>query len=69
MNDRPPPKSQHVAQIDKAPPIRGDDRPPRAEAEKAVETLIRWAGDDPAREGLRGTPERVVNAYGNFFSG
>ena len=39
------------------------------EAEKAVETLIRWAGDDPKREGLLDTPKRVVNAYKEFFSG
>jgi GTP cyclohydrolase I len=44
-------------------------RPSRAEAEKAVETLIRWAGDDPAREGLLDTPARVVRAYEEFFAG
>lgn len=44
-------------------------RPSRAEAEEAVRTLIRWAGDDPTREGLRGTPERVVRAYEEYFSG
>src|SRR5690606_10731489 len=44
-------------------------RPSRAEAEEAVRTLIRWAGDDPEREGLRGTPDRVVRAYREFFSG
>ncbi|WP_169513649.1 GTP cyclohydrolase I FolE [Fodinicurvata sediminis] len=44
-------------------------RPTRAEAEKAVETLIRWAGDDPAREGLKDTPQRVVRSYEEFFSG
>lgn len=44
-------------------------RPTREDAERAVETLIRWAGDDPAREGLRDTPRRVVDAYGEFFSG
>lgn len=44
-------------------------RPSRAEAEKAVETLIRWAGDDPAREGLKDTPARVVRAYEEFFCG
>ena len=44
-------------------------RPPREEALRAVETLLRWAGDDPAREGLRGTPERVVKAYQQFFEG
>jgi GTP cyclohydrolase IA len=44
-------------------------RPSRAEAEEAIRTLIRWAGDDPEREGLRGTPDRVVRAYREFFSG
>ena len=43
--------------------------PSRAEAEAAVRTLIEWAGDDPDREGLIGTPERVVNAYEEFFAG
>ena len=46
-----------------------DDRPDRAEAERAVRTLIRWAGDDPDREGLLGTPDRVVRAYEEFFAG
>jgi len=45
------------------------DRPNRAEAEAAVRTLIRWAGDDPGREGLAGTPERVARSYEEFFSG
>ena len=44
-------------------------RPSREEAEAAVRTLIRWAGDDPAREGLAGTPERVAKAYEEVFSG
>jgi GTP cyclohydrolase I len=44
-------------------------RPSRAEAEEAVRTLIRWAGDDPTREGLAGTPERVVRSYEEFYSG
>src|SRR6266498_5978991 len=44
-------------------------RPSRAEAEDAVRTLIRWAGDDPDREGLVGTPARVVRAYEEWFSG
>lgn len=43
--------------------------PSRVEAEAAVETLIRWAGDVPAREGLRDTPQRVVRAYEEFFAG
>ena len=41
----------------------------RTEAEEAVRTLLRWAGEDPAREGLRDTPRRVVKAYGDWFSG
>jgi len=44
-------------------------RPRRAEAEAAVRTLIEWAGDDPDREGLKGTPGRVVRAYEEFFAG
>jgi GTP cyclohydrolase I len=44
-------------------------RPTRAQAEEAVRTLIRWAGDDAAREGLVGTPDRVVRAYEEFFAG
>jgi GTP cyclohydrolase I len=44
-------------------------RPSRTEAEAAVRTLIRWAGDDPNREGLRGTPGRVVRSYEEFFAG
>ncbi len=41
----------------------------RAQAEAAVRTLLQWAGDDPAREGLIDTPRRVVDAYGDWFSG
>jgi GTP cyclohydrolase I len=44
-------------------------RPSRAEAEAAVRTLIRWAGDDPDREGLIATPGRVVRAYEEWFAG
>lgn len=45
------------------------ERPTQAQAEEAVRTLIRWAGDDPTREGLRDTPGRVVRAYDEFFAG
>lgn len=41
----------------------------QAEVEAAVRTLIRWAGDDPDREGLVGTPDRVVRAFADYFSG
>ena len=44
-------------------------KPSREEAEKAVEILLRWAGDDPSREGLLDTPARVIRAYEEFFSG
>jgi GTP cyclohydrolase I len=41
----------------------------KAEAEDAVRTLLRWAGEDPSREGLLETPKRVAEAYGDWFSG
>ncbi|MGB8841800.1 MAG: GTP cyclohydrolase I FolE [Aliidongia sp.] len=44
-------------------------KPSRAEAEAAVRTLLLWAGDDPAREGLHGTPERVVRAFEEHYAG
>jgi len=50
-----------------APGIAG--RPSQEEAEAAVRTLIRWAGDDPGREGLIDTPSRVTRAYQEFFAG
>ena len=48
---------------------RNGARPTRAQAEEAVRTLIRWAGDDPGREGLTDTPGRVVRAYEEWFAG
>lgn len=45
------------------------DKPTREQAEAAVRTLLSWAGEDPAREGLLDTPKRVVEAYGDWFSG
>ncbi len=53
-------------EIGKGPQIT---RPSREEAERAVRTLIAYAGDDPEREGLRDTPKRVVGAYDEFFAG
>ncbi|HKB96207.1 MAG TPA: GTP cyclohydrolase I FolE [Rhizomicrobium sp.] len=44
-------------------------KPSREEAEKAVHTLLRWAGDDPSREGLSETPARVAKAFEDWFSG
>ena len=45
------------------------DKPTRSNAEDAVRTLILWAGDNPKRQGMRGTPARVVRAYEEWFSG
>lgn len=50
-------------------PATDSVRPTRQEAEAAVRTLIRWAGDRPAREGLVDTPARVVRAYEEWFGG
>ena len=56
--------------VAKAPALaRMPERPTRDEAEAAIETLLRWAGDDPAREGLRDTPARVARAFEDWFSG
>jgi len=44
-------------------------KPTRKQAEEAVRTLLRWAGDDPEREGLVDTPKRVAKAYEDWFSG
>src|SRR5262245_9580008 len=57
-------RERSVARADK-----GAGRPSRAAAEEAVRTLIRWSGDDPDREGLLGTPARVVRAYEEWFAG
>jgi GTP cyclohydrolase I len=46
-----------------------EGRPSQEEAEAAVTTLLRWAGEDPTREGLRDTPSRVIRAYGEWFAG
>jgi len=46
-----------------------ESRPSREEAEQAIRTLLKWAGDDPSREGLRETPARVARAFEDWFSG
>ncbi len=58
-----------IKTVDNAPLTPSVPRPSREEAEEAVRVLIRWAGDDPAREGLLETPKRVAKAYGEFFRG
>ncbi len=66
--------SRRVAEVASETPAGGAanssvDRPRREEAEDAVRTLIRWAGDDPEREGLLGTPQRVTKSYQEYFAG
>jgi GTP cyclohydrolase I len=56
-----------VKTIDSTLPL--PPRPTREEAEAAVDTLLRWAGENPDREGLRETPARVARAYTEFFAG
>jgi GTP cyclohydrolase I len=51
------------------PPEPKDPMPSREEAERAIRTLLLWAGDDPDREGLRDTPARVARAYEEWFAG
>jgi GTP cyclohydrolase I len=67
-NVKPWPKqglSEHV----RAAPAPAGPRPSREQAEAAVRTLIAYAGDDPAREGVLDTPKRVVDAYGEIYQG
>ncbi|MBN8903380.1 MAG: GTP cyclohydrolase I FolE [Rhodospirillales bacterium] len=54
---------------DLSAPSATASRPTREEAEAAVRTLLRWAGDDPTREGLLDTPKRVTRAFEEFFVG
>ena len=51
------------------PANASEPRPSREEAEAAIRVLLRWAGDDPTREGLIDTPSRVARAYEEFFEG
>ena len=44
-------------------------KPTREEAKQAIKIMLAWAGDNPNREGLLETPERVVSAYEEFFAG
>ena len=62
MNTYVPPSGREA-------PAQTVERPSEEEAQAAIRTLIRWAGDDPSREGLRDTPKRVAKSYGEFFRG
>jgi len=63
------PETTDVHTEDCGPVLPVADKPSRGEAEDAVRTLIKWAGDDPSREGLLDTPARVVRSYEEFFDG
>ncbi|PCH47269.1 MAG: GTP cyclohydrolase I FolE [Hyphomicrobiales bacterium] len=58
-----------AAMADKNSAFQKTAKPSREEAEDAVRTLLRWAGDDPTREGLLETPARVVKSYAELFAG
>ncbi len=63
-------KGQNVHALERVKISQDDtDRPDRAEVEAAVQTIIRWAGDNPQRDGLIETPSRVTRAFEEFFSG
>ena len=59
----------HTLRDHRDPAMAERSKPTREEAEAAVRTLLSWAGDDPAREGLVDTPKRVAKAYQDWFSG
>jgi GTP cyclohydrolase IA len=59
----------HAVERGRNMPVARNKKTSRAQAERAVRTLLRWAGEDPAREGLADTPRRVVDAYRDWFSG
>ena len=58
------PKIEKIKNLEKI-----KNKPTKEEAKEAVKTLIKWAGDDPTREGLLETPNRVAKSYQDFFSG
>ena len=63
------PAKQELSEHVRAAPQRVSPAPTREQAEEAVRTLLAYAGDDPAREGLLDTPKRVVDAYGEIYQG
>ena len=60
---------QHVRALERVAHARVTEKPGLDEVKNAVRTMIRWAGDDPDRDGLRDTPGRVARAYEEFFTG
>ena len=68
VNDCVPVQTFHAMDDKHTLSLQGE-KPSRSEAEEAVRTLIKWAGDDPDREGLLDTPNRVIRSYEEFFAG
>src|SRR5689334_10171419 len=66
MSEAIKPKQTPFCSLRVAP---NEPRPSREQAERAIRTLILWAGDDPDREGMRETPKRVAKAFEDWFSG
>ena len=59
-----------MAKVERIKKDEGEKRQPtREQAKNAVKTLLLWAGDNPAREGLKGTPDRLIDSYQEYFSG
>lgn len=63
------PPDDHISPKSSPSSASENTLPTRSEAEEAVRILIKWMGDDPTREGLIDTPKRVINSYGELFSG
>lgn len=63
------PPDDHISPKSSVSSVSENTLPTRSEAEEAVRILIKWMGDDPTREGLIDTPKRVINSYGELFSG
>jgi GTP cyclohydrolase I len=63
------PVKQELSEHVRAAPQRVSPAPTREQAEEAVRTLLAYAGDNPAREGLLDTPKRVVDAFGEIYQG
>ena len=61
--------TQHLRALERVAHARVADKPSLDEVKDAVRTMIRWAGDDPDRDGLRDTPDRVARSYEEFFTG
>jgi GTP cyclohydrolase IA len=68
-SNRKAPPGRRTPLVGSAGMAAGKGKVAREQAEEAVRILLRWAGDDPGREGLIDTPKRVVNAYRDWFSG